>query len=57
MSAESVAAGLGIETMRLLAYERGSEGVPPDHLERLSRILDVPLTYFFPRQSLVSCGA
>jgi transcriptional regulator with XRE-family HTH domain len=48
LSEENLAIELGLETVRIVAYERAVERVPSDHLLRLSEILDVPVSYFFP---------
>ncbi len=48
LSEENLAAELGVEAVQIAAYERAAERVPSDHLLRLSQILDVPLSYFFP---------
>jgi transcriptional regulator with XRE-family HTH domain len=39
---------LGVDAGRIIAYERGTERVPSEHLVRLSEIMEVPLSYFFP---------
>ena len=33
---------------RIRAYERGTERVPSEHMVRLSELMEVPLSYFFP---------
>jgi len=48
LSEENLAIELGVEAVQIAAYERAAERVPSDHLIRLSEILDVPLSYFFP---------
>jgi transcriptional regulator with XRE-family HTH domain len=48
MSEERLAAALGVEAARIADYERAAERVSSDHLVRLSEILGVPLSYFFP---------
>lgn len=48
LSEENLATALGVGTDRIAAYERASARVPSDHLIRLSEVLDVPLSYFFP---------
>lgn len=48
LSVDSLASALSVEADRLEAYERAAERVPSDHLVRLSEILGVPLSYFFP---------
>jgi transcriptional regulator with XRE-family HTH domain len=48
LSEENLATELGVKTVQIAAYERAMERVPSDHLIRISEILDVPLSYFFP---------
>jgi transcriptional regulator with XRE-family HTH domain len=48
LSEESLAAALGVDSGRIADYERANERVPSGHLVRLSEILDVPISYFFP---------
>jgi transcriptional regulator with XRE-family HTH domain len=48
LSEESLAAALGVETGRIAGYERATEVVSSDHLVRLSQVIEVPLSYFFP---------
>lgn len=48
LSVDSLASALGVEAGLIEGYERATERVPSDHLIRLSEILDVPLSYFFP---------
>ena len=48
LSEENLATALGVETDRIAAYERALARVPSDHLIRLSEVLGVPLSYFFP---------
>jgi transcriptional regulator with XRE-family HTH domain len=48
LSEENLAAALGVEAGRIADYERANERVSSDHLVRLSEILGVPLSYFFP---------
>ena len=52
LSEESLAVELGVEAVQIAAYERAVERVPSDHLFRLSEVLDVPLSYFFPARPL-----
>jgi transcriptional regulator with XRE-family HTH domain len=40
------ALNVGVEAIR--AYERGAERVPSEQLVRLSEVMQVPLSYFFP---------
>jgi len=47
LTEESLAMALGVEAGCIASYERG-ERMPSDHLVRLSEILGVPLSYFFP---------
>ncbi len=48
MSEQDLAKTLNIGVDRLRAYERGTERVPSEHLIRLSEMMEVPLSYFFP---------
>jgi transcriptional regulator with XRE-family HTH domain len=48
LSEESLATALGVEANQIAAYERAIERVPSDQLIRLSQVLGVPLSYFFP---------
>ena len=48
LSEDSLARSLGVDADTLQAYERGTERVPSEHLIRLSEIMEVPLSYFFP---------
>ena len=48
LSEENLAVELGVEAVQIAAYERAVERVPSAHLIRLSQVLDVPLSYFFP---------
>jgi transcriptional regulator with XRE-family HTH domain len=48
LSEDQLAHAIGVEVDRIEAYEHAAERVPSDHIVRLSEILDVPLSYFFP---------
>jgi len=48
LTADDLAKSLGVDAATVKAYERGSERVPSEHLVRLSEIMDVALSYFFP---------
>ena len=48
LSEDRLARSLGVDADALQAYERGTERVPSEHLIRLSEIMEVPLSYFFP---------
>ena len=48
LTEEALAKALGVDVDRIRAYERGTERVPSEHLVRLSEIMEVPLSYFFP---------
>ena len=48
LSEDSVAKALGVDIALIGAYERATERVPSAHLVRLSEILGVSLSYFFP---------
>jgi transcriptional regulator with XRE-family HTH domain len=48
LSEARIGASLGVEAGRIWDYEHATERVPSDHLVRLSEILDVPISYFFP---------
>ncbi len=43
-----LAKALGVDVNLIRAYEHGTERVPSERLVRLSEIMDVPLSYFFP---------
>jgi transcriptional regulator with XRE-family HTH domain len=47
-----LAAVLGVGYDTILAYERGMEPVPPEHLKRLGEYFGVPLQYFLPSAPL-----
>jgi transcriptional regulator with XRE-family HTH domain len=48
LTPDDLAKSLGIDAVTIAAYERGTERVPSEHLVRLSEIMDVALSYFFP---------
>jgi transcriptional regulator with XRE-family HTH domain len=52
LSEENLALELGVEAVQIAAYERAVERVPSAHLIRISEVLDVPLSYFFPATRL-----
>jgi transcriptional regulator with XRE-family HTH domain len=49
LSEDEVATALGIGRDRVEEYERAHERVPAELLLRLSEVLGVPISYFFPR--------
>ena len=51
LSVRDLAKALGVENGRLSEYEVGTERVPSEHMALLSKIMDVPLSYFFPAAS------
>ena len=48
MSEDDLAKALGVDVGKIMAFERGTERVGSEHLIRLSEIMQVPLSYFFP---------
>jgi transcriptional regulator with XRE-family HTH domain len=48
LTEDDLAKALGIDQVRIRAYERGTERVPSEHMVRLSELMEVPLSYFFP---------
>ena len=48
LSEDDLAGALGVESGRIRAYERATERVPSEQLVRLSEILGVAISYFFP---------
>jgi transcriptional regulator with XRE-family HTH domain len=48
LGASDLANALGVDASQIEAYERAHARVPPEHLERLSEFLGVPLGYFLP---------
>ncbi|HEY2621616.1 MAG TPA: helix-turn-helix transcriptional regulator [Acetobacteraceae bacterium] len=48
LTEDRLARSLGVDADTVRAYERGTERVPSEHLNRLSEIMEVPLSYFFP---------
>jgi len=48
LSEAELAKALGIDLVQLDAYEHATARVPSEHLIRLSEILGVPVSYFFP---------
>jgi transcriptional regulator with XRE-family HTH domain len=48
VSEEDLSKGLGVDVALVRAYEQGTERVPSEHMIRLSELMDVPLSYFFP---------
>ena len=48
LSEDDLAKALGVDVARIRAYERGTERVPSEHMVRLSELMEVPLSYFFP---------
>jgi transcriptional regulator with XRE-family HTH domain len=48
LTQEDLANALGVDSDRIEAYERGTEPVPREQLDRLSAILGVTVDYFLP---------
>ena len=48
LSEDSLAQALGVERDRIEHYERAILRVSADHLDRLSEIMGVPVSYFLP---------
>ncbi len=48
LSEDDLAKALGLDVAKVRAFERGAERVPSEHLVRLSEVMQVPLSYFFP---------
>ena len=48
LSEDDLAKALGVDRSVIDAYEQATVSVPQDHLNRLSQILNVPVSYFFP---------
>ena len=48
LTEDDLAKALGVDRSVIDAYEQATVSVPPDHLNRLSQILNVPISYFFP---------
>ncbi len=48
LSEEDLAKALGVDVARIRVYERGTDRVLSEHMVRLSELMDVPLSYFFP---------
>ncbi len=46
-----LAKALGVDQSVIDAYEHATVSVPPEHLDRLSQILGVPISYFLPAAS------
>lgn len=49
MSQESLAESVGLTFQQVQKYERGTNRVSASRLYQFSKILDVPITYFFDR--------
>jgi transcriptional regulator with XRE-family HTH domain len=57
LSEDDLAKSLGVDRSVIDAYEHATVAVPPDHLTLLSKILGVPISYFFPAQpQLAPCA-
>ena len=50
MTEDQLARTLGVDVETIRRYERGTEHVPSEHLDRLAALMDVPLSYFFPAE-------
>jgi len=48
LTQDDLAKSLGVSPDMIEDYERGTERVPADHLIELSKVLGVPVSYFFP---------
>jgi transcriptional regulator with XRE-family HTH domain len=48
LTEDDLAKALGIDVARIRAYEQGTERVPSEHMVRVSELMEVPLSYFFP---------
>lgn len=48
LTEDDLAKALGVDRSVIDAYEHATVSVPPEHLNRLSQILNVPISYFFP---------
>ncbi len=48
LTEDVLAKALGVDPSVIDAYEQATVSVPSDHLNRLSQILNVPISYFFP---------
>ena len=48
LTEDDLAKALGVDRSVIEAYERATMIVPSDHLTRLSQLLNVPISYFFP---------
>jgi transcriptional regulator with XRE-family HTH domain len=48
LTEDDLVKALGVDVARIRAYERGIERVPSEHMVRLSELMEVPLSYFFP---------
>jgi transcriptional regulator with XRE-family HTH domain len=51
LTVDDLAKSLGVDPAVIRGYESGSTRVPSEHLVRLSEIMDVALSYFFPASS------
>jgi transcriptional regulator with XRE-family HTH domain len=48
LTENDLAKALGVDRGQIEAYEHGTMRVPPEHLIKLSDVLGVPVSYFFP---------
>ena len=51
MSQEKLGEKLGITFQQIQKYEKGTNRIGASRLQRISEILDVPVSYFFPDQA------
>ena len=51
MSQEKLGEQLGITFQQIQKYEKGTNRIGASRLQRISEILDVPVSYFFPDQA------
>jgi transcriptional regulator with XRE-family HTH domain len=48
LTEDQLAQAIGVDAETIGRYERATEHVPSEHLDRLAAFMDVPLSYFFP---------
>jgi transcriptional regulator with XRE-family HTH domain len=57
MSQEKLGEALGVTFQQVQKYERGANRIGASRLYELSRVLDVPVAFFFPEQPPGAAGA
>ncbi len=57
MSQEKLAAALGLTFQQVQKYERGANRISSSRLHQLSRIVDVPISFFFDDMPAEVSGA